>query len=1025
MKQIGMFLMAVLMAAQADAQSVGATWSLSDPDNLDAVTMTGQTDTVAMVSTAFAVGNNLTVAGALTETGVDTTYAREAAIYDPVMMKFQPTVQVSAQTTGHNLEYSITVAEGHTFQPTLISFDAARCGTNAGSVLVTAQQGSKAEMALSSFTPQRNKLQTDSPQGYTAYSETVSKVCLEGGTTYTVRLYVLGIATTKQMAFRNLHVEGLVDAPYEEPVTGRRDHGTATPLNRGLLAMKVSGGVLVSWRIRSYDDEGTTYRLHCGSNGVATLTDKSNYLDASGTTSTTYTLEVLDADGNVTETQTTTPWSGQNHTIALQKAPTDTKGTGATYTPNDAQCYDMDGDGEQEIVFKWEPSNVKDAAGNAATGAVWLECVKLDGTQLWRINLGQNIWASQHTVSFLCYDFDGDGFGEMICKTAPGTIDGEGNYVLLDGDDPTANYGNNQKPTGGPEYLTVFDGTTGGEISTINYWPAYRDGKSYGDSNNNRAFRFNSTLAYLDVDGVPTPCAVMNRGYYNQAYYQAAYYDGEALKQLWRAEFTTSGQGMYGEGYHTLQSGDVDGDGFDEIIAGSAVMDHDGKCLWRSGDGHGDALHVGDFVWDNDGLEIFSVKESKTGTYDCTMRDARTGKLLWGCKQTGGDTGRGLCGDFDERHPGAEAFHSSSASMYDAKGQTICNWQQGTVSSSSINFRIYWNGDLYDDYHDRQHVDVWDASAQSFGRAITLYNVTPGASSCNDSKYVPNLQADILGDWREEVVYWYTVDADNGLYGLNLIATNLESAYGLPYLRDDALYDRAIAWQNSTYNQPPHLGYSPALLYSGTIRADEESKYMFVPYYTDRVQICPDGVEVYYVPSYSSLTEGQDTVCLKQFTAGYLPATKAVLLRVPDLQTYYALITSTSVNSFSTDYLYGQSEEFTVANGTPLSATSKKNYYYYEFRHDAALGYGFYLIPEGEQTYPAHYALLRVQANPSTTTIRECYLLGTPWNDDQTAAIRTINAAAGEADLIRDLTGRTSTTLEGLRIVGGRVVLKK
>ena len=372
---------------------------------------------------------------------------------------------------------------------------------------------------------------------------------------------------------------------------------------------------------------------------------------------------------------------------------------------------------------------------------------------MWRINLGQNIRAGAHYTQFLCYDFDGDGFGEMVVKTAPGTIDGEGNYVLMEGDDPSKSYINSKGHiASGPEYLTIFDGYNGAAIHTVKYEPAYGDVSTsvWGDSNANRSDRYKACVAFLD--GV-RPSAVMMRGYYAGSFAAAYDFDGSKLVKRWYHNSSTKGQGTYGEGHHSVTVGDVDGDGFDEIVVGSACIDHNGSTLWRTGTGHGDALHLGDFELDNPGMEVFAVYESSSVSYDAALRDAKTGKVVSSVKQSGGDTGRGLILDCDSKHPGAEYFHSSAASLYTSKGAVICPWQQGTVSSSSINYRIYWTGDLYDEYHDRQHIDKWDSEYQSYGRTITLYN-EGGASSINGTKYNPNLQADLFGDWREEAIYW-------------------------------------------------------------------------------------------------------------------------------------------------------------------------------------------------------------------------------------------------------------------------------
>lgn len=596
-------------------------------------------------------------------------------------------------------------------------------------------------------------------------------------------------------------------------------HTGAKPLNRGLLSVHIGiRGNLVSWRARKIDVYmQTQYKLYKNGELLTELASKTNYLDAQGKVADKYKVEVCDAIGTVLETQEIDKtWNSNYMSIPLAKAPEDTNGTGATYTPNDATVYDMDGDGEQEIVFRWEPSNVRDGANSGTTGAVYLECIKLDGTQLWRINLGQNVWASQHTITFLCYDFDGDGFGEMICRTAPGTKDGEGNFVVMGDDNPYANYVSSRgRVEDGPEYLTVFDGMTGAAISSMHYWPSHADfgtpaqnESKYGSQA--RIERYNATMARLNVNGKATPCAVMNHGYYSAAYYMAACYDGSEIKEVWRSSFEKGNEGMYGQGYHTLQSADVDGDGYDEIVVGSGVMDHDGKSMWRSGEGHGDALHIGDFDWDNPGLEVFSIMEDydkASVTYCMDMRDAKTGKLLWGWPKGDRDCGRGICADFAPEYDGAEAASVRSSSLHTAKGEVITG---SNVTSDGKNFRIYWTGDLYDENIDGTWISKWNSTYKRFDN-VTKLEAVSAANTINSTKNVPCVLADFLGDYREELVYYYDVNATNGMYGLKIFVTTYTSDYMLPYLRDDAMYDNAIVWQNTTYNQPPHLSYSPVL----------------------------------------------------------------------------------------------------------------------------------------------------------------------------------------------------------------------
>jgi rhamnogalacturonan endolyase len=370
----------------------------------------------------------------------------------------------------------------------------------------------------------------------------------------------------------------------------------------------------------------------------------------------------------------------------------------------------------------------------------------------------------------------------------------------------------------GKEWLTCFDGVTGNELATINYWPLFdirsnwddRTGKTDGADYGHRGNWFKGCVAFLDVDGKPTPCAVTVRGIYTYSYAAAYSWNGSEFKTLWKNTSDKKGTGIYAEGAHSLTVGDLDGDGFDEIMVGAAAIDHNGKLLWRTGLGHGDATHLSDFDPENEGMEVFIITEEGSAKYDAALIDAKTGKILVGKPQTGGDTARGIAFDCDDRYEGAEFMEWGDANLMTCKGDIIAPWKQGTVNSSSINYAIYWDGDLLREYHDRSHVDKWNSKNLAWDRTCTLYNYGYGANSINSTKYNPNLQCDLYGDWREEAVYW----AQNGKdYYLTIFTTTTESKYKLPWLRDDHTYDMAIAWQNCGYNQPPHLGYSPVEYY--------------------------------------------------------------------------------------------------------------------------------------------------------------------------------------------------------------------
>lgn len=600
----------------------------------------------------------------------------------------------------------------------------------------------------------------------------------------------------------------------------------AADQSRGLWACNnIKGnGVFVSWRMRATDaPKSTTYKLYANGNLVSTLTDRTNVTLDKSYANATFSLEVLDASGNVIDSQEGVKCKGNFfHHIKLTR-PANYRmpdGTEVDYHPNDGSAYDMDGDGEQELIFVWAPSNIGANATPTAPGI--LECYKLNGTRLWSIDFGPNVLVGCR-FSFLCYDFDGDGKGEVIARTAQGCKDGSGNFLQKGAAQGANHYAssvtNGVITNGGKEWITCFDGVSGKELATIDYWPTFnirsnwddRSGRTDGADYGHRGNWLKSCVAFLDVNGKPTPCAVTNRGIYTYSYASAIHWDGNKLNVLWKHTSDVAGQGIYGEGAHSITCGDVDNDGFDEIIVGTAALDHDGKLLWRTGLKHGDATHLGEFDPSNEGMEYFTVMEETTVAYDAVMLDARTGRVITSKAQTGGDTGRGLILDCDDKHDGAEIIEISDANLMDCKGNPIAPWHVGTTTSSSINYRVYWDGDLLEEYHDRQHVDKWDSNGLSWGRLITIWQHGYGANTNNGTKYNPTLLCDLIGDWREEIVYW-GVD-DNSNYYLTIFHSTDESQYKLPWLRDDHTYDMAIAWQHCGYNQPPHLGYSPVEYY--------------------------------------------------------------------------------------------------------------------------------------------------------------------------------------------------------------------
>jgi rhamnogalacturonan endolyase len=582
-------------------------------------------------------------------------------------------------------------------------------------------------------------------------------------------------------------------------------------LGRGTVALKCDSGVFISWRLLGDEDPQALFDLYRNGEKInkQPLSGATCWTDAAGTLADSYVVKALAGGKEASASQPVAPWDKPYMTLQLNRPPLDTAVAGVVqrqgrglgrgrerfsgYLPNDCSVGDLDGDGEYELVVKWN-ARANDNAHAGATDPVLLDAYKLDGTHLWRIDLGVNIRAGAHYTQFMVYDLDGDGKAELVCKTAPGTKDGKGKNVILGSDDPNADYRNaDGYILSGPEYLTVFSGATGAEVTTIPYNPPRGNDmrRVWGDDRGNRADRFLACIACLD--GLH-PSVVMCRGYYTRAVLAAYDFDGKTLRERWvydsGSERDTKNT-AFGQGNHSIAPGDVDGDGFDEITYGGACIDHNGTLLYSTGLGHGDAHHLSDLDPDRPGLELFDVHETKPSPAGVELRDARTGALLFG-RPTTIDVGRGLAADIDPAHRGFEFWSSASDSVYSIKGEVI------STGKPSVNFRIYWDGDLQDELLDGTKLDKWDGK-----KAVRLVNFADlGARSINGTKQNPCLSADLFGDWREEVVLYSGDDPSK----LMIFTTAIPTSHRMATLMHDPLYRLGVAAQNVAYNQPPHLG---------------------------------------------------------------------------------------------------------------------------------------------------------------------------------------------------------------------------
>ncbi|PNI09186.1 hypothetical protein CXX84_07620 [Arthrobacter sp. AFG7.2] len=600
-------------------------------------------------------------------------------------------------------------------------------------------------------------------------------------------------------------------------------------LDRAPVAVLTDQGVTLGWRMLGLDKDSIGF--HVIRDGVQ-LTEEpirntTTYVDPAGTATSRYVIKTVgNGNGQDKLSAEFTPLAQNFLSIKLDK-PADgvsKDGKPYTYTANDATVADLDGDGSYEIIQLWNPSNAQDNSKSGFTGNVYVDAYKMDGTKLWRIDLGHNIRAGAHYTQMLAYDFDGDGKAEVSMKTADGTKDGAGTVI----GDPAADYRNSGGYVlSGPEFLTVFNGATGTIMDTVPYDPPRGNVSSWGDGYGNRVDRFLAGVAYLDGE---KPSMMFSRGYYTRAVlvtYDLV--DGKLVKR-WTFDSDVSGAEYKGQGNHNLSVADVDQDGKDEFVFGSMTIDDDGKALYNTKLGHGDAIHTSDFDPSRPGLEVFAVHESmsQSGNRGATFRDAATGEVIWSIPALR-DTGRGAAGDIDPRYAGAEgwavggdaSWNSPRGQLMSAKGELIAE------KIPAANFLAWWDGDLLREIVDHDFdaaagvgvptISKWNWETESSDRLMTI----TGARTNNHTKGNPSLQADLLGDWREELAFPSSDSTE-----LRIYTSTSPTEVRLRTLMHDTVYRTAVARENVAYNQPPHPGFflgegmetpaAPSVKYAGT-----------------------------------------------------------------------------------------------------------------------------------------------------------------------------------------------------------------
>ena len=596
---------------------------------------------------------------------------------------------------------------------------------------------------------------------------------------------------------------------FSQPYSGEK-------LSRGLIGIPTEEGMYFSWRMTLEDAAGLQFDLYRSSGGGAEvklnkepIDRTSDFLDRT----VDYTVDnrwTLKATTGEVAIWTRLKGEERNPYLSVPVCkPEDGEiaGESFTYTANDCSVGDLDGDGEYEIILKWFPSNSKRPPQRGFTGNTYLDAYKMDGTRLWRIDLGPNVRSGAATTNFLVFDFDGDGCAEICCKTGDGTVDGLGHRIgdaqadwrTWDKKSPT--YG---KIVNGPEYLTVFEGRTGKELDSKEYIPTRYPLDGWGgvggncgnDNTGGRSDRFTAGVAFLDGK---TPSPIMVRGWYGRTVVAAWTFTNGALKHTWTFDSAAPGWEAYsGMGNHSVTVADFDGDGCDEICVGAMTVDHDGKGLFTTGLRHGDALHAGRFIPSRQGMQVFGVHENEGDneivkrTPAVAMFDGATGEIIWQ-DGLGQDAGRGVAADIDPRYDGAECWCNIGGLRRGDTGEIISNRKP-----DSCNFTIYWDADPLAELLDHVSISKWNWNTESTDLLLKAERVV----SNNGTKGNPCLSGDILGDWREEVIWPSEDQTELRIYSTTIPAVDRRATW-----MNDRQYRLAIAWQNVAYNQPPHSSF--------------------------------------------------------------------------------------------------------------------------------------------------------------------------------------------------------------------------
>ncbi|MDF1570543.1 MAG: silent information regulator protein Sir2 [Bacteroidales bacterium] len=560
------------------------------------------------------------------------------------------------------------------------------------------------------------------------------------------------------------------------PVEGWATEKVKEAIDRGAIAIQTDSGCYVSWRWLYNDPDGIAFNVYKSADGrdyvkvnSDPVTVTCDFFDpaASLSETTKYQLRAV-LDNRELETVQVQSLPDTYHSIPLR----------GNYQPEKVAIADLNGDGIYDYVIKQPDKTLGGGIrGIQSVGdkdlTYKLEAYLHDGTFLWQMDLGLGIEPGIWYSPYIVYDLDGDGKAEVAAKTA-------GKDFVRD---------EVGRVVSGAEYLTIFDGMTGKQLAQTDWIPRSRRLGDYVRTNRNQM-----GVAFLDGK---TPFLLIERGTYKAMFLEAFTFRNKTLEKHWHWDGDEENPIVRHQGAHFMHSVDVDNDGREEVMLGSVVIDDNGEALWSTGFGHPDKCFVTDILPDREGLEVFyAIEDTHNNGDGVCLVDAATGKQIWNIGHKTVHVGRGMVADIMPEHRGLECFTAedpkagwNDSYMLAANGDYLAR-NEGVPSTSNW---LFWDGDLL---RERLQYD-WRGSPEKIVSHVEKYDGTSYPAQV-EGKII--MVADILGDWREEVIA--TVPGE-----LRIYSTTIKARDKRVTLMQDPIYRVDVAHASMGYTQPPVTSY--------------------------------------------------------------------------------------------------------------------------------------------------------------------------------------------------------------------------